>query len=208
MKVLKDYWWLLIIFTAVTLVFIINEGNLPVLASNTDEKPLDILSKVATKLIIVGALLDQFIAVFFSQEEKDKVQRVQSQNALSIVRAEESLVHKEILGQNLQGTSANIQNLTARLNNFNNTKRVAQDKITEIDARRSSYVRKIAFAAGLIIAMTGITVLRDFFEVGDSGLNYKILAYIDVVFTAAILSGGTSGINQLIQVIKDSWNRS
>ncbi len=208
MKILKNYWWLLLVFVAITLVFIISyEGKIPTLESQ-NEKPLDILGRIFTKLIIVGALLDQFIAVFFPQDETDKEQRIQAQNALSITKEEEKLIHKEILSQRLQGSSATFQNLNTRLSTFQSNKQVAENTIAEIDTRRSSYVRKIAFAFGLIIAMTGITILSDFFNMTDNNVNHKILSYIDIIFTAAVLSGGTSGINQLIQIIKDSWKKS
>ncbi|WP_163515039.1 hypothetical protein [Gelidibacter japonicus] len=69
----------------------------------------------------------------------------------------------------------------------------------------------IAFGFGLILAITGITTLTDFIIMpNDSNmlLNHKILSYYDIIFTAAILSGGTSGIHQLSNVVKDSWMKS
>ena len=212
MKTLKNYWWLLLVFIAVTLIFIVTyNGVIPDLGWK--KKSLDTLGSVFAKLFIVGALLDQFIAVFFPQDDTDKDQRDQAMNALSIVKDEEKFIQKEILSQQLYGfknanAMASVQTLNAKLTTFSDTKQVAEDKIAEIDTKRSSFVRKIAFAAGLILAVTGVTILKDFIEPKQDTLNVKIFYFIDIVLTAAVLSGGTSGINELLRIIKDSWKKS
>lgn len=213
MKLFKDYWWLLLTFISITLVFIIGyKGVMPDLEWKTGNT-LELLGGVFAKLFIVGALLDQLIAVFFPEDETAKDQRLQAQNALSIIKEKEKFVHKKILSQQLQSpnnanTMAAMQSLNTELSSFANTKQVAEDKIAEIDSKRSSRVRMIAFAAGLILAITGITILSDFIDMSNKGMNHKILSYIDVIFTAAVLSGGTSGINQLLKIVKDSWKKS
>ncbi|WP_299519127.1 hypothetical protein [Winogradskyella sp.] len=210
MKILKDHWWVFLTLVGITLIFFIApyyEGKIPTLEPNKEE-PLDILTKVAVKLILVGALLDQFIAVFFPQDETDKEERVQALNTLSIAKDEEKLIRKEMLNVQLQGSAASIQKLDSQLASFRNTKQVAKDKIATTDSDRSAYVRRVAFVIGLIIAMTGVTILRDFFDMSSDALNHKMLSYIDIIFTAAVLSGGTSGINQLIRVLKDSWKQA
>ncbi|MDO7171434.1 hypothetical protein [Mariniflexile sp. AS56] len=213
MKMLKKYWWLLITFLTITLVFIIGyKGDLPALDWQTGDT-LELLGGVFAKLFIVGALLDQLIEVFFPQDEIDIQSRTQALNALSIVKDNEALIHKEILSQQLYGLSKattmdSVKSLNTQLTTFSTTKQTAEDKIAEIDEKRSSHVRMIAFAAGLVLAITGITILSDFIDMTNKGINHKILSYIDILFTAAVLSGGTSGINKLLKIIKDSWKKS
>ncbi|WP_422104463.1 hypothetical protein [Winogradskyella sp.] len=209
MKLLKNHWWVLLAFISITLIFFLAPtyaGKIPALEPN--EEALDILTKVTVKLILVGALLDQFIAVFFPQDETDKEERVQAQNTLSIAKDEEKLIRKEMLNLQLQGSLASFQKLNSQLVSFRNIKQAAKDKIVTTDSNRSSYVRRVAFVIGLIIAMTGVTILRDFFDMSNNAPNHKILSYIDIIFTSAVLSGGTSGINQLIRVLKDSWKQA
>ena len=213
MKVFKDYWWLLLTFISITLFFIIGyKGDLPELNWKTGNTS-DLLGGVFAKLLIVGALLDQVIAVFFPLDSTAKEQRMQAQNALSLVKDQEKFIQREILNRELNSlntpsATAAIQRLNLKLSGFDNTKQIAKNKIATIDAKRSFQVRMIAFAAGLILAMTGITILSDFIDMTIINFNHKILSYMDVIFTAAVLSGGTAGINALLKVIKDSWSNN
>lgn len=215
MKVLKEYWWLLIIFLATTAVFILGyKGVMPEL--EWTDKPLDILGGLFAKLLIVGALLDQFIALFFPQEPASVQQRQAAIINLTHIKEKQEVVKKEIFDAKLNFDKENhlmddLNKLNSRLSKYISNKEIVANEIEEIDSKRSKRVRMIAFGAGLILAITGITTLTDFIIMpNDSAmlLNHKILSYYDIIFTAAILSGGTSGIHQLFKVVKDSWIKS
>ncbi len=213
MKTLKKYWWLFLTFIIVTLVFIVGyKGNITPIEWETEDN-LKLLGAVFAKLLIVGALLDQLIAVFFPQDESDAEQRAQAKAVLFSIREKEKFLNKEMLAIELsithnENTINSIQSLSTQITTLANSKQTAENKIMAIDAKRSHEVRMVAFAGALIIAVSGITILSDFVDLSREVLNVQILSYIDVIFTAAVLSGGTTGINQLLKMIKDSWNKS
>lgn len=215
MKVFKEYWWLFLIFLATTLVFILGyKGVMPEL--EWTDKPLDILGGLFAKLLIVGALLDQFIALFFPQEPSSVEQRKAAVIKLAHIKEKQEVVNKQLFDAKLNFDKEprplyDLNTLNSNLSSYITSKEVVANEIERIDSGQSKRVRMIAFGLGLILAITGITTLTDFIIMpNDSNmlLNHKILSYYDIVFTAAILSGGTSGIHQLSKVVKDSWMKS
>ncbi len=211
MNVLKQYWWLLITFLIVTGIFLTKFDKLNPLIWNMED-PSSLLGNVFVKLLIVGALLDQLIAVFFPQDESNVESRAKSIDALRLAKENKKRVRRIILDQELFGTKTDdqvraLERMDNQISILEKTEKTTRQNINDIDVKRSAYVRKVAFATGLVLAITAVTILRDFIQIEES-LNYKILSYIDVLFTAAVLSGGTSGINQLLQLIKDSWKKS
>lgn len=214
MKVLKNYWWLLLVLITVTLIFIINYKGI-VEPLEWTGKPVEVLGKLAVKLIVVGALLDQFIAVFFPESEDVKMQRIQADAVLSNGREKKRILRREIIQERLNlrddMKSEGFRALHLELDNAEQSIRNAEEILTEIYSNRIGFVRMVAFAFSLVLAVAGITVLTDFIAMpapAEAGLNYKIVSYLDIILTAALLSGGTSGINQFFKVVKDSWKRN
>ena len=212
MRVFKEYWWLLIIFLATTLVFIIGyKGVMPEI--EWTDKPIDVLSGVFAKLLIVGALLDQFIALFFPQEPSSKEERQVALTSLAQAKEKQEVLNKQLFETKLNSAKDNkpMDDLNSKINTIITSKEVPTNVIERIDSERSKRVRMIAFGVGLILAITGITTLTDFIIMPNESnmlLNHKILSYYDIVFTAAILSGGTSGIHQLSRIFKDNWKKT
>lgn len=209
MNILKKYWWLLLTFIIITLIFFFGYNEVFEPLKWKTEDNLAILGTVFAKLLIVGALLDQFISVFFPQDDDEAAIRAKSLEALNIAKENKKMLKNEILSQRLYGANNDDQmgifnKIETQISTFDQTEKSARENIASIDTQRSSYVRKVAFACGLIIAVTGITIMDDFILWGKEGLNRQVFSFIDVVLTAAVLSGGTSGINQLLKVIKDS----
>lgn len=215
MKIFKAYWWLFLIFLAITLIFILGyKGVMPEL--EWTDKPLDILGGLFAKLLIVGALLDQFIALFFPQKPSSVEQRQAAVIKLAYIKEKQEVINKQLFDAKLNfekdpSPMVDLNTLNSKLSSYITSKEVAANEIERIDSGRSKRVRMIAFGVGLILAITGITTLTDFIIMPDDSnllLNHKILSYYDIIFTAAILSGGTSGIHQLSKVVRDSWRKS
>lgn len=215
MKIFKEYWWLLFILLAITAVFVLGyKGVMPDI--EWTDKPLDILTGLFAKLLIVGALLDQFIALFFPQESLTVDKRQEAIIKLDHIKEKQESVKKEIFDVKLnydKGSHqmSSLNNLNSTLSTYITSKELVANEIEKIDSERSKRIRMIAFGIGLILAITGITTLTDFIIMpNDSAmlLNHKILSYYDIIFTAALLSGGTSGIHQLFKVFKDSLKSS
>ncbi|MBA6154758.1 hypothetical protein [Gelidibacter maritimus] len=213
MKVFKAYWWLLLILIVVTIVFILGyKGVMPELLWT--DKPLDVLGGLFAKLLIVGALLDQFIALFFPPEPSTVELRQAAEIRMTHLKEEQEMVKKQLFYAKLnkeQDPTIDLMKINSNLSESIKSKEVAANEIERIDGERSKRVRMIAFGVGLILAITGITTLTDFIIMPEDSnmlLNHKILSYYDIIFTAAILSGGTSGIHQLSKVVRDSWRKS
>ena len=75
-----------------------------------------------------------------------------------------------------------------------------------MDKERRGKIRRIAFVAGLVLALAGIRVLTPLIvlpaEVGDYTFGNWLISYSDMIFTACLLSGGTSGVNRFFSYIK------
>nr|WP_299382254.1 hypothetical protein [Allomuricauda sp.] len=216
MEILKKYWWLFLVFIIVTLVFVIKyEGVLEPLVWT--DKPFEVLGQLAVKLIVVGALLDQLIAVFFPESEETQTVRTGAETTLRVNREKRNGIRKEILSERLRNNADHARydtfgTLNRDLSDTDESIRSAQEVLQEINANRMGFVRVVAFAFSLVLAIAGVTVLTDFIEMhngkGVVELNHKIMYYLDIILTAALLSGGTSGINQFFKVVRDSWKRN
>lgn len=212
MKILRNHWWLFLTIIIITLIFIISyKGNLEKLTWVKD--PFETLGQLVVKLIVVGALLDQLISVFFPENSDNQIKRKTLETILKINKTDKSAYENELLRERLILTEASPIDLPSKI-------KKAQEKINEVEAEistlnvnRVGYVRRVAFAIGLVLAITGITVLTDFItniplDESDLNFNHKLIYYLDIVLTAALISGGTSGIEQFFRILKDAWKNN
>ncbi|WP_222984207.1 hypothetical protein [Flagellimonas meishanensis] len=209
MRILRDYWWLLLTLAVITLLFIIRFEWFEVALTFVDD-PYVAIGKVVLKLVIVGALLDQLIAVFFPEKKETQEERVRAESALTISREKRRILRDEILKERM----ANGQNYVnvdlfdddPRLLPYENSIVDATNAINKMNAERVGFIRVVAFTISLVLAASGITVIREFLVgANPEDFNVKLIFYLDIILTAALISGGTSGINQFFKVIKDSW---
>lgn len=194
----------------VTLIFIINyKGNLD--KFEWVEDPFETLGQLAVKLFVVGALLDQLISVFFPESAEDQSNRRHLEHALKINRTKQRVLRDEMLRDRLTNKENIRVNLMEQMNETEMSVSQAETDMADLNTKRTAYVRRVAFAIGLVLAITGITVLTDFItNIPEDNIEFNdsLIYYLDIILTAALLSGGTSGINQFFRVLRDSWKNN
>ncbi|MBG6129519.1 hypothetical protein IWQ47_001178 [Aquimarina sp. EL_43] len=213
-SVLKKYWWVLLMLVVVILIFFLNYDENHIKDFEWKNNPEKILGELAVGLLLVGALLDQFITVFFAENNDSQEIRKETETTLSFFRERRRIIRRDILQEQLTADTgaraANITRLNSELANSEGSIKRAEEIMTTVNSERTTYVRMVAFSIGLILAVTGIKTLTPFISMSsiESNISTKLLYFCDLLFTAALLSGGTTGISQFLKVIKDSWKRN
>jgi len=212
MKILRNHWWLFLTIIIVTLIFIISyKGNLVKLTWVKD--PFETLGQLVVKLIVVGALLDQLISVFFPENSENQLKRKTLETILKTNKANKSFYENELLRERLILTEVSEVELPSKIKNAQEMVNEVEAEISTLNANRTGYVRRVAFAFGLVLAITGITVLTDFITnipsiESNLNFNHKLIYYLDIILTAALISGGTSGIEKFFRILKDAWKNN
>ncbi|NMH88236.1 hypothetical protein [Flavivirga algicola] len=212
MKVFIKYWWLLLLLLIVTLIFFMKFNEITP-GTEWRNEPEKILAGMAAGLIVVGTLLDQFIAVFFRENEETQIKRRIVESRLYAYQEKRRMRRKDILREELNNRDGNRSETINRLEIESNALEASiikeKEQISNLNTERTTYIQMVAFGIGLVLATAGIRTLTPFIVIPDeaTGLNFKLLFFCDILFTAALLSGGTAGIHQFLDIIRDSWKR-
>lgn len=202
------------------ILFGFNKGKIP-WAVEWIKNPGSIIVSLSFGLFLSAALLDQFIALFFKEDEHTEQIRKESQAALKEGRS----VHKQLLVQKAQANrekmaapeSTQAQATYSAANDAEVQQRknleAAQVQLAEIKEDRRKSIRYIAFLVGLILAISGVRVLTNFIDYSgeNSGLiewQQWSLTICDIIFTASLLSGGTSGVNRFFDLIRSQLDKN
>lgn len=210
---------LLIVILAVIVVVIYNQLYIVGGYSwgvNWVDDPMGKLGAVSGGIILTSALLDQFIEFFFmkkkGQERADLVRKIKErERVLELLKAKIIDPKKlfEAIGEDNKNDNAPKEDETAKFN------KVLEDKRTELsklDQERTKEVRNWAFGFGLLLTLAGIRVLTPLIELPiDENLkpdyecygNLWIIIVADILFTAALLSGGASFVSKFFTRISD-----
>lgn len=210
MKVLMKYWPVLIalILASIILVFVY-DGVTPNLSWKEDS--MGILAGLFTRLLISAALIDQFIAVFFPEETESKIRREIIQSALTEGRNKVQTCLVEIIRMETAAKRDEdyIKKIKNDLEDYDSNNVKLKGELLSINRDRSRKVRMYAFGISLFVAVAGLKVFSELidipvFEPGKIGenINFYIIYYLDMIFTAALLSGGVDGINHFFRSIR------
>lgn len=224
MKSILKHWWLLVAFLASTLIFISYYALPEQHAWGIDwqEKPLEILLSLFGGLIIASALLDQFIEVFFPEPKENQDERNEAISAIQVGKAVYTETKRKERKWRRNLILATDNKREKLQNNIDDSKEEAslqykrlveqRQIVNGMDKERRGNIRRIAFVAGLVLALAGIRVLTPLIElptIGDDEPDLSkytfglwLISYCDMIFTACLLSGGTSGVNRFFSYIK------
>lgn len=199
----------------VTLIFIVQyKGINESIAWHSD--PYDVISKLIVKLVVLGALLDQFIAVFFKEKKQKRSNKDQLGLLIRLKQNQKDSIKKEIFKMRISNPEGlfkyEFKEEKEQIKEIEQTILESKMELDNLENQRSGYIRAVAFAIGLVIAISGVTILAEFVDLprqeSKVKLNHQLMYFLDIFFTAAVLSGGTSGINQFFKIIRESWKNN
>ncbi len=192
-----------IILTLITLLFVFKfNGSIPELKWESDLG--SIFTRLAGQFILTAALLDQFIALSFPENEDTIIIKNKLKSKIKINNnLLKDCIGKIIITKTEKTNSSELTELINERNAIEEKLKITDDELSKIDNERSLRVRRIAFGFGLILSVSGITFLSQFFTIPKGpSLNLQIIMYADMIFSAALLSGGTSGVAKFLDYLK------
>lgn len=209
MNLFKKYWWLLLVFIAITLIFLIKYEQIATETLEFTNTPYVAIGKVVLKLVVIGALLDQFISVFFPEKEENKVKRSLAQISLKHNKEQQKRRREEIFQMKLNSSGDFLYekeiNDDSKIKQSTHLIQTAELELLKLNTERTGFIRIVAFTFSLVLAVSGITIIRDFLiNPNIESINIKIIYFLDIILSAALISGGTSGINQFFNIVKNS----
>lgn len=228
---LFKYWWLALAFLASTVIFIyyyaMKNPNQHAWGISWKENPLDILLTLFGGLLIASALLDQFIEVFFPEPKQNQNDRNEALSTVQVGKAiytdmkrkATKLKRKLVLEEDntIRGVLQKKTDDAEKETSLQYKRLVEQRQIVNnMDKERRGKIRRIAFVVGLVLALAGVRVLTPLImfpetTAGDPDLSQYtfglwLISYCDMIFTACLLSGGTSGVNRFFSYIKTKFD--
>lgn len=168
-------------------------------------------------LIISAALIDQFIVVFFPDKDSidQKLSVIKSKRRNSKEAISEINNHLFSVGLEMIGNKDDLDLVEYEqkliVDKTSHEKQIIEYniKLHEIMQEKSIRIRRISFVVGLVLTFCGVRFLTELVQINETNrdLHDWILRYCDMIFTAAIISGGTSGVNQFFAMIKGYLNQ-
>ena len=218
MEKLKQNWWLMVTGAIVLVVFIIyyvsGDHNWGLAWT---EKPWEILLKLVVGLTITAALIDQLISVFLPDppELKDKISNarleasITKENYNRLKEDVRTLERERIVNPVAAADSTTRDQKKLELQATLGTLKANQEQVKEANQQRHGRIRRIAFAISLVVALGGIQVLTPLLDLGTAPpISKYLIWFCDLVLTAALLSGGTSGVRMFVDTLKDALDKN
>jgi hypothetical protein len=213
--------WTLPIFIAVVLAIAIFGRAAPVLFKA--ELLTQVMPSLLTGLIAVAAIMERAVAVlndiWFGEKRELReeqvrqtsiqlqAERAQLQSAWQAhamltqeaVRTGNKVVMDQAFAAAGPAGSAGLEQKTF---NLAQALQEATKELTIVKAQQDRARLIFSYAIALVVSAVGVTTLASMFEVGGlSNQQRAVFRAVDILLTAGVLSGGTTGINAIAELL-------